>query len=320
MISWEIIAGGVEFFHLDMERFMPLKKFYESVDPELLARCCKAAAAYPAPFPLAEVEKTFAAADLRRFLLLCIVANYEHLREYYRTNGFPAGMLEEIRWDLRVWLDTLYRDYDEYGLTPRIFDWECQCLTGVVRQFGRLQANDLHLFFPKLSVWRQPDGKLEVKSAFMPDNPPQPDLTWGDRTINIHIPASGTLDRKECIKSLRKMDEFFREFHPDYDYKAVVCYSWLLDETFKSLLKPESNIVRFQQLGHVLPLAGMDQTAEVRWRIWGRKFADTPAEELPVTNSMERNVAGYFARGGKFNEGMLIIFRDELPQLFSEID
>ena len=44
------------------------------------------------------------------------------------------------------------------------------------------------------------------------------------------------------------------------------------------------------------------------------------AEKLPVTNSMERSVAGFFARGGRFHEGLLIIFRDELPQLFAELD
>ena len=320
MISWEMIAGGAEFFHLDKELFAPLKRFYDVTDKDFLTRCCEVTADYPKDFPFQEAEKMFTEAELRKFLLLCIVAGHRKLASHYLDNGFPGEMLEDIRWDLRVWLDTLFRDYGEYGLSRRIFGWERECLAGEIKQFGRLQANDRHLFFPELSVWRLPGGKLKVKKAFESTNPLAPDLTWGDRVINIHVPAKGSLDRKACIKSLRKMDEFFCEFHPDYDYKAVVCYSWLLDEQFKQLLKPQSNIVGFQQLGHVLPLEETEQTAEVRWRIWGEKFADTPAEKLPVTNSMERSVAGFFARGGRFHEGLLIIFRDELPQLFAELD
>ena len=71
-------------------------------------------------------------------------------------------------------------------------------------------------------------------------------MTKGDKCINLHIPSGAPLLERDCIMSLKRMSEFSAEFHPDYDFRAFVCYSWLLDPQFQELLKPESNIVRFQ--------------------------------------------------------------------------
>ena len=39
------------------------------------------------------------------------------------------------------------------------------------------------------------------------------------------------------------MSRFCQEFYPDYDYKAIVCYSWLLDPQFKEFLRSNSGAV-----------------------------------------------------------------------------
>ena len=115
------------------------------------------------------------------------------------------------------------------------------------------------------------------------------------------------------------MTDHFAEFQPDYDYRAVVCYSWILDPVLRGLLKPSSNILTFQLLGHNWRWEEMDQTRNVLWRIWGdagTRAGTEHTERLEQKNSLQKSVAAYLKNGGRFTEGVLIVFRDELPGLF----
>lgn len=317
LISWHDLLKGAGYFGLDESRFCSLKPVYDAIDKKQLTQTAavirdEVSAKSPVAFP--------SSGYLRQFLLFCIVANYRKLPELYQRNGWPVEMLEGIRGDLKLWLETMLRDYGEYGLTPRIFDWERECLAGVVKSFGRLQANDIHLFQPGLAVCRNSDGTLQVVPDSEKEKLPKVELSRLDKVINIHIPASGALKREDCLRSLLQMVKFSEKYNPDHDFKAIVCYSWLLDKQFQQLLKPDSNILKFQHLGHLVQLPDADQTEEVRWRIWGEKYLHTPADKLPVNNSMEKSVAGFLASGGSFNEGLLIIFKDEADSLLTQIE
>ena len=266
-----------------------------------------------------DVQVRFSQAEFQEFLFLCIVANYGALEAMCRKEKYPDSLYTDMVPDFRIWADTMKRDLGKYGFTPRFFSWAAGCLSGRTKAFGRLQCNDIH-FFPKdMSLYRGNGSSLRCLPSFRKGNPSSADLTKGDKCINLHIPSGAPLWERDCIMSLKKMSEFSADFHPDYDFKAFVCYSWLLDPQFQKLLKPESNIVRFQKLGHILPLE-QDETDEVIWCIWGAAGRTLAPDRLPESNSMERTVSSFLKRGGRFCEGLMVIFRDELPELFRRME
>ena len=112
------------------------------------------------------------------------------------------------------------------------------------------------------------------------------------------------------------MVNFSLKFHPDYDFRAVVCYSWLLDTQFQTLL-PDSNISQFQKLGHLFDIPDRNQDQEIRWRLWGAKARDgkLATDELECRSTIQKKVIDLWRKGGHFTEGGLIIFRDELAAL-----
>lgn len=307
---WNDLLTDAGLFRLDMEQFRRLEPAFRSWDVGFFNACAEKA--LEKDFPLDEVRKKLKPGDFEKFLFLCITANYHRAEDIYRKNGWPREMLDEIRGDFRLWTGTAVRDLGFCGLSPRLFSWAAQCLNGRVKQFGRLQCNDIHFFEPGLSLYRQADGSVKALPAFQKGNPPHPDLTFKDKAINLHIPASGPLKSEACLDSIRRMCRFSREFHPDYDFRAVVCYSWLLDPQFRNFLPENANIVRFQALGHNLVCPGRDQTDEVIWRLWGLPGRGKAPSELPVRSSMERGVVEHLKKGGRFQEGLLVIFRDEL--------
>lgn len=310
--NWAALCANAKAFHLDLGRFRLLEDFFARVEPDFFRRCC---IAVRQDFPMAEVQAHFSSPELEKFLLLCIVANYPAMAEIYRQQKLPHPMLEEISWDLPRRLEILYRDLHGYGLTPDLFWWSRNCISAQVKSFGRLQANDISFFQPDLSLYRQEDGRLEEHPAFQRENPPHPDLTRGDKVISLHIPSTGPLLRTQCLESFRRIRDFSAEFHPDYDFKAVVCASWLLDPQLEGLLPPTSNILQFQKLGYIVPQPERDRSTDARWRIWGNLGNELPPEQLPVRTTLEKQLVAFFRSGGTLHGGLLVIFRDQLEDL-----
>ena len=76
-------------------------------------------------------------------------------------------------------------------------------------------------------------------------------------------------------------------------------------------------------IDNALPKEGGELTGNLRI------YADSPSiilnnndknyATLPRNNSMQKAVAQFLENGGEFNEGLLIILKDELPALFEQI-
>lgn len=156
----------------------------------------------------------------------CLFA--DESREAFTERGYSEKIwrdtFPDLNWhahdgkDGEYWLDTAGR-----------FGWHISILTGDVIQLGRLQ-------YQKIAC---------------PDDFPGLGLECGETVANMHIPACGSLDIDACKASLSRASEFLPEYFGDF--RAFHCMSWLLNPMYKKYLPPESNIIRFQNLGTVIP-------------------------------------------------------------------
>ncbi len=147
-------------------------------------------------------------------------------------------------------------------------------------------------------------GRLQFERTNAHTDVPSHNLKKGDHVLSIHIPATGPLDKEECLQSLDLAKDFFAKFYPDYEYKYFTCYSWLLDPTLTNLLKAGSNILQFQTLFDIV-----DKTPSpmifcfiFRWKI-------TPEEALTAKckSSLHTAVQEQAKLGRQFYEGYGVI-------------
>lgn len=308
MLSWNEFTKYAAELNIDAEYVAQNKPFFDNLDPAVFDRFAKAGRDVDAE----ELKKLFPGNEYMRMLFILSVASLPEMQQIYRERNFPVQMMDDIRNDLKLWLDKFMADCGVAGITPRIFGWTRSVRTGSIIQLGRLQCNYDHCFYGKVACFRNADGSIRLEPC--EEHNDKAVFSFGDPAINLHIPASGPLKREMCIDSLRRMVEFFAAFRKDFDYKAIVCYSWILDPAFTRIMK-STNLAGFQSLGHLFAME-VDQTNEVVWRVFDIPNG-TPADidKRPHNTGMRKAVAEYLKKGGTFSEYGLVILKEELPGL-----
>ncbi|MBE6655253.1 MAG: hypothetical protein E7609_00075 [Ruminococcaceae bacterium] len=116
---------------------------------------------------------------------------------------------------------------------------------------------------------------------------PDPSLLEERGTVQVHIPAVGKLDISACLASIDEAKSFFARYFPEYEYDRFTCDSWLLDETLKKYLPPESNIVRFGDLFTRVKSEDADSLLQYIFR-WDTKRETLPS--FPATSSLAARI------------------------------
>lgn len=252
-------------------------------------------------------------ADLVRMLI--IVDMVDAAFANYKAKGIPEEILLENLLDAPIWLEYHMENYSYAGFQWRIVEW-CRTLwEGNVLKFGRLQLETEGRYKEEYNTYRTKDGRILFSMAEEAQKDWTLLLTKGDRLVSIHIPASGPLKKDLCIDSLRRMKEYLASYRKDIDYKAVRCSSWLLDPQLKEILPQSSNILAFQTLGHVRASGTFD--TETVGRVFGEKAILHGINAVPHKTDMQKRLAAFAANGGKFDNGVMFILKEELDDLVS---
>lgn len=125
----------------------------------------------------------------------------------------------------------------------------------------------------------------------------------GDDLISIHIPAKGSFDRDTVKSSIEKGKAFFKNLYPNKSIKGFMCISWLLDPSLKNLLKPESNILAFQNIYTKFPY--LSEGLDIFHFVFGisvSNIADVDIDSLPETTSLMKNLKETYKSGGYIYE------------------
>ncbi|MFR5059172.1 acyltransferase domain-containing protein [Faecalimonas umbilicata] len=139
-------------------------------------------------------------------------------------------------YDLTLWCENCYKAYGEYGIAQ--YDWFCRHLDMSLFRLGRLEFERIP------SLWEiQTDGISVHK---------------GDPVISVHIPQGEKLELDACLDSFRQAEQFWKE------KQVYLCHSWLLYPGLKEIMKPESNILQFQTLFHIVAVDFEGREAEER--------------------------------------------------------
>lgn len=123
-----------------------------------------------------------------------------------------------------------------------------------------------------------------------------------DLVPRIHIPREGSFDTQTVQSTIDRARKVFAECYPDYPFKAFFCESWLLSADLRSMLKTDSNILKFQNRFIKVPLksAGTDILDFVCPSI---PIGSKDYQAMPETTGLQRAVKQKYITGGYVYEG-----------------
>jgi len=128
-----------------------------------------------------------------------------------------------------------------------------------------------------------------------------------DLVVRIHIPRSGDFDRQTILDSYRRAKEVFQTSYPDMPFAAFFCSSWLMSPDLRSILKPSSNILGFQNTFTHIPFSS---SGRLVFSFLFPGCANDPASYslLPENTSLQRAVKQRYLAGDYIRDGAGFFF------------
>lgn len=113
----------------------------------------------------------------------------------------------------------------------------------------------------------------------------------GDTVLKVHISPGPGFTKEACDASYARAREIFTRCFAEYDFKGFVTCCWMLSPVLREILKPESNIISFQNGFKVFPAenAALDVYMYV-YKLHPKSIDEVDFENLPEENSMQRGV------------------------------
>ena len=206
--------------------------------------------------------------NLLSFLFMC-----EELEAKYKLKSISNDILLDTLSDLVLWTKTWSEIKGELYLGE--IEWLSRHLSMRLFKLGRLQ-----FCFGKAE---HDHSGTKVKK--------------GDNVIEIHIPATSSLDVDDCKKSINNSKEFFAKYYPEFAYDSYTCHSWLLDTSLIEILKPDSNIISFQNLFKIIQ---QEESYGILCYVFKRNTTLFNLNNLKPYNSFSEKVIERIKNGGKF--------------------
>ncbi len=216
--------------------------------------------------------------DYRYFYVVVFVAALPFVREYHQSRGIPEDIAQATLADLGRNV-LVHRKREGVGGLGVAW-WLMLHFRGMIYQLGRLQ-------FERSALGETIARDVADTGSSADESTP---------ALSVHIPDFlGPMSVEACDDSFERARAFFPRYFPEERYDYAVCHSWLLDPHLKTYLRPESNIIRFQERFN-LAGKGWDSTDGIMQFVFGRTAKDIDA--VPQDSSLQRGVVQHIREGG----------------------
>lgn len=214
--------------------------------------------------------------------LVLVVYKLIELKDRYDKLGIPENIFYDTIKDIKLRQEIYFADKFDIGISKADAIWFRHLFKMIIFKLGALQFQIFHMIYLDEDV---------VEGGYMKfDSAQKEKLPSGTPVINVHIQKGADISPTACEDSFKKAESFFRKFFPEHDYKAFICYSWLLYPGNKKLLSENSNIVKFAKRFEII--SEIKDREEAVERIYGKNYRKK--SDFPQNTRLQRNTLNHF--------------------------
>ncbi len=172
--------------------------------------------------------------------LTCLaVVTYLLLHKYddYKSMGIPDGIVFDTFRDVSLRANLYYEKNGKVGVSKEDVIWFRHIMNIGIFQIGTLQFQPFEMIYLDEETLGEPYMTFtEEQKGLLPNDTP---------VLNCHIQKGADLRPRSVEASFQNAKLFFEKYFPTVQYKAFLCYSWLLYPPMLQHLSERSNIKQF---------------------------------------------------------------------------
>jgi len=203
--------------------------------------------------------------------LAVLVWKLAEIRGEYENLGVSEKIINDTFSDIALRQRLFYQKTAKVGLSRADCIWLRHLVSAQIFKLGVLQYQPMKMVY----LESRDDGS----PFFVITDAQKSRLPAGVPVLNVHIQTGADLAQERVAESLQMASGFFKDVFPGTQFRAMVCYSWLLHSGLRDLLPPDSRILHFAKNFEVISETGDDNQAMER--VFGRRFrrkADYPQQ------------------------------------------
>ena len=175
-----------------------------------------------------------------------VVITYLLLHKYddYKSKEIPDNIIYDTFRDVSLRANLYYNRTNKVGISKDDVVWFRHIMNINIFKVGTLQ------FQPFEMLYLDEEGIGEPYMTFTKEQ--KATLPIGAPVLNCHIQKGADLSYQSVEESLNNAKAFFMKYFPNVQYKAFLCYSWLLYPPMLKYLSKESNIRQFAKQFNII--------------------------------------------------------------------
>lgn len=210
-------------------------------------------------------------------------------------------------------LESIKKEYEKKGIPDDIFFDTMQDIVRWTNVWSGLEnklcLNELLWLRFHLTGQLYKIGRLQFCMQRFDSDFPEYGIHKGEGFLDVHIPSAGPLTPSEVDRSFVDAIDFFSEYFPEFEYRYFACFSWLLDDTLKKYMRPDSNTLRFAERFTKIHRIPSDDILKFTFK-WNTKRSNL-SDEIP-TNSFGSRIKEAAMSGEEFFECLGIIDKKKI--------
>ena len=155
-----------------------------------------------------------------------------------------------------------------------------------------------------------PEGRAIRKTMELPLDEWECVMDKDSITLDMHIPAGGSMTPEACAESVRRARDFYRKYFPQLNPVAIVCHSWIFSPDLPEFMSRESNLVKFMNEAYLYPIES-PALAGIWFFLYQDKFDPKTA---PRASSLQRAAVEHLEKGGKLRVGGMFMLLDDADE------
>ena len=215
------------------------------------------------------------------------VVTYLLVQKYaeYKAIGVTDKIILDTFRDVSLRANLYYKQHGKIGISKDDVIWFRHIMNVQIFKIGALQYQPFNMIYLDEETIGEPYMVFtqEQKRA-LPDGSP---------VINCHIQHGANICADLVDKSIDQAKAFFKDCFPSIEYKAFLCYSWLLYPPIVNMLPNNSNIKQFAEHFSIIGMCNDSEQARENLFDYGKHNPPCKQTALQRMAKEHKELLGY---------------------------